>query len=75
MLMVFKRNEDRVNGTIADFKGEMKSRFDAKGALERKIDATLESSISRLLGDGAREISQDMGYQIAEPAKGVLFAT
>jgi hypothetical protein len=75
MLMVFKRNEDRVNGAIAGFRDEMKARFDEIGALSDKIDNTLESAVSRVLGDGAREISRDMGAQIAESAKGVLSST
>jgi hypothetical protein len=75
MLMVFKRNEDRVSGAIAGFSDEMAARFDEMGALERKIDDKLESSISRVLGDGAREISRNMGSEIAESAKGVLSAT
>ncbi|MDR1581004.1 MAG: hypothetical protein LBS35_11655 [Synergistaceae bacterium] len=72
MLMVFKRNEDRVNGAITKFGENMKARFDEMGALEQKIHDTLKSSISRVLGDGAREIGQDMGNQIAESAKDVL---
>jgi hypothetical protein len=75
MLMVFKRNEDNVSHTLADFRDEIKSRFDEMGALERKIDNKLEGTISRILGDGAREISQNMGSEIAESAKGVLSAT
>jgi hypothetical protein len=72
MLMVFKRNEDRVNGVIAGFRDEMDTRFDEMGELERKINGTLESSISRVLGDGAREIGRDMAGHIAEETKGVL---
>jgi hypothetical protein len=75
MLMVFKRNEDRVNGTITGFRDEIAARFDEMGALERKIDTKLEGTISKVLGDGAREISRDMGVQIAESAKGVLSTT
>jgi hypothetical protein len=75
MLMVFKRNEDRVNGAIAGFKDKMETRFDEMGALEKKIHDTLESSISRVLSDGAREIGRDMAGHIAEEAKGVLAAS
>jgi hypothetical protein len=64
MLMVFKRNEDRLN-----------RRFDEMGELERKINGTLESSISKVLGDGAREIGRDMAGHIAEETKGVLAAS
>ncbi|MDR1508030.1 MAG: hypothetical protein LBS53_00145 [Synergistaceae bacterium] len=72
MLMVFKRNEDRVNGAITKFDENMKARFDEIGVLEQKIHDTLESSISRVLGDGARDIGRDMGNHIAESAKDVL---
>jgi hypothetical protein len=75
MLMVFKRNEDRVSGVLDGFRDEMKSEFGEVRALERKIDDTLEDTISRVLGDGAREISRNMGNEIAESAKGVLSST
>jgi hypothetical protein len=63
MLMIFKRNEDRLN-----------TRFDEMGVLEKKIHDTLESSIERVLSDGAREIGQNMGAHIAMGAKDVLGA-
>jgi hypothetical protein len=50
----------------------MEARFDEMGVLEKKIHGTLESSISRVLGDGAREIGGDMGNRIAESAKDAL---
>jgi hypothetical protein len=59
--MVFKRSEDKLN-----------RRFDEMSELEGKIHDTLESSISRILGDGAREIGRDIGYQVAESAKDAL---
>jgi hypothetical protein len=74
MLMVFKRNEDRVNGAITKFDENMKARFDEMGVLEQKIHDMLESSISRVLGDGAREIGRDMGKEIAAEAKATLTA-
>jgi hypothetical protein len=67
--MVFKRNEDRVNGAISKFSESMTARFDEMGALEQKIHDTLENSISRVLGDGAREIGRDLGNEIAAAAK------
>jgi hypothetical protein len=73
--MVFKRNEDRVNGVISKFSEGMTARFDEMGALEQKIHDTLESSIASVLGEGAREISRSMGHDIAESAKGVLSST
>jgi hypothetical protein len=75
MLMVFKRNEDRVNDALAAFRNEMGAKFEEMGALAGKIDGTLENSITRVLGDGARQIGRDMGYHIAESAKGVLGAS
>jgi hypothetical protein len=75
MLMVFKRNEDNVSCTLARFRDEIKARFDEMGVLEQKIHGTLENSISRVLGDGAREISRSMGNEIAESAKDVLSST
>jgi hypothetical protein len=72
MLMVFKRNEDKVNKLIDGFNERMMARFDEMGALEKKIDSTLESSISRVLSDGAREIGRDMGSEIAAAAKDSL---
>jgi hypothetical protein len=52
----------------------MKAKFDAMGVLERKIDATLEKSIGKMLGEGAREIGYAMGRDIADSAKAVLNA-
>jgi hypothetical protein len=72
MLMIFKRNEDKINGQLLSFRKEMKAKFEEMGALEKKIDATLESTISRILGDGAREIGRNMGNHIAESAKDAL---
>jgi hypothetical protein len=72
MLMVFKRNEDNVRHTLAGFSDKIDARFDEMGALERNIRDTLESSISRVLGDWAREIGRDMGSEIAAAAKDSL---
>jgi hypothetical protein len=69
MLMVFKRNEDRVNGAISKFSEITTTRFDEMGALEQKIHDTLKSSISKVLNDDAHEISYEMGKRIAEAAK------
>lgn len=72
MLMIFKRNEDRVNDTLVSLKEELREQFEEIGALERKIDVTLEASVLRILEDGAREIGHDMGKQIAKSASEVL---
>ncbi|GHV51333.1 hypothetical protein FACS1894216_05180 [Synergistales bacterium] len=63
MLMIFKRNEDRLN-----------TRFDEMGALEKKIHDTLESSITKILDEGACNIGRDMGNSISKEAKKVLGA-
>jgi hypothetical protein len=75
MLMVFKRNEDKVTDVLNSFRDEMREKFDEMGALEKKIDEGLESSIAKVLGDGAREIGRDMGNRIAESARRVLGAS
>jgi len=75
MLMIFKRNEDRVTDALNSFRDEMREKFDEMAALEKKIDEGLESSIARVLGYGAREIGRDMGNHIAESAKNVLGAS
>jgi hypothetical protein len=72
MLMVFKRNEDNVRYTLNNFSDKIEARFDETAALERNIRDTLESSIFRVLGDGAREIGRDMGSEIATAAKDSL---
>jgi hypothetical protein len=72
LLMVFKRNEDRIGGQLFSFRKEMAAKFEAMSALEKKIDHKLESTISKILSDGAREIGRDMGNHIAESAKDAL---
>jgi hypothetical protein len=60
MPMIFKRNEDKINGQLLSFRKEMKVKFEEMGALEKKIDATLESSIKKILTEGAHAIGQRM---------------
>ena len=72
MLMVFKRNEDRITAQMVSFQKEMKDRFDEMGVLEKKIDDTLEKSIKNMLGKGAEEIVYAMGRNIVDSAKEVL---
>jgi hypothetical protein len=64
LLLVFKLHEDT-----------MSRRFDELSMLEKKINETLEGSIEKILGDGARRIGTDMGEAIAARAEGVLIAT
>ncbi len=74
MLMVFKRNEDRVSGLLDSFRGEIREKFEEIGELERKIDATLEGSIHAVLRDGAEKIGRSMGGDIAREARELLTA-
>jgi hypothetical protein len=61
LLLVFKLHEDTVNG-----------QFKKIAALEEKINNTLESSIDRVLGDGASRIGEEMGDAIEDRAERVL---
>jgi len=72
MLMIFKRNEDKVNKQLVFFENEMKARFDEISALERKIDITLKKSIEDMLGKGAEKIGYLMGRDIVDSAKEIL---
>jgi hypothetical protein len=68
MLMVFKRNEDRITVKIASFEAALSEKLDEISALEKKINGTLEAAIERVLGDGAARIGADMGEKIAASA-------
>ncbi|MCL2009132.1 MAG: hypothetical protein FWG71_01125 [Synergistaceae bacterium] len=72
MLMIFKRNEDKISAQMDSFKKEMKARFDEMGFLEKKIDGTLEKTLENMLGKGAEKIGYAMGRDIADSAKEVL---
>ena len=72
MLMIFKRNEDRISAQMASFRKEMKARFDEMGVLEKKIDATLGKTLEDMLGKGAEKIGYAMGRDITNSAKEVL---
>ena len=61
ILMIFKRHSDA-----------LERRFDEISALERRINNTLESSIERILGEGATRIGADMGKAIAEKSSEVM---
>ena len=49
ILMIFKRNEDRISAQMFSFRKEMKTRFDQMGVLEGKIDATLGKTLKDML--------------------------
>jgi hypothetical protein len=68
MLMVFKRNEDRITREIASFGAALSEKLGEISALEKKINGTLEVTIGRVLGEGAARIGADMGEKIAEGA-------
>ncbi len=72
MLMIFKRNEDRVSRTMNEYREEMSKRFEEISALERRIDETLESSITKILDTGAQKIGRDLGQSIAKEARNTL---
>ena len=61
ILMVFKRHSDVVGRSL-----------DGISALERKINDTLESSIERILGEGAARIGENMGEVVADGADKIL---
>jgi hypothetical protein len=61
LLLVFKLHEQT-----------MKDEFSKIASLEKKINETLESSIDRVLGEGASRIGADIGDKIAWNAKGLL---
>jgi ElaB/YqjD/DUF883 family membrane-anchored ribosome-binding protein len=75
ILMVFKRNEDKINGEIASFGERLNKKIEELSKLEKKIDETLESSIERVLGEGAARIGADMGDAVAKRAKDALTAS
>jgi hypothetical protein len=77
LLLVFKLHEDVTReqfGKLEALETRLNEKFGEMGELSSKIDKTLEASIERVLGDGAREIGRDMGRYIAEHAKESLGA-
>ena len=64
LLLVFKLHENT-----------MKDKFTEIAALEKRIQDTLESSVDRLLSDGARRIGEGMGDEIAAGARSLLSST
>jgi hypothetical protein len=75
LLLVFKLHEDSMRkqfDELVSFESRLNGKFAEITALEEKINSTLESSIERVLGEGAQKIGRDMGDYIAERAKEVL---
>lgn len=77
LLLVFKLHEDVTReqfGKLESLETRLNEKFGEMGVLSAKIDKTLEASIERILGDGARAIGRDMGNYIAEHARESLGA-
>jgi hypothetical protein len=75
LLMVFKLHEDTTReqfGKLESLETRLNEKFEEMGVLSAKIDKTLEASIGRILGDGAREIGRGMGDDIAARAREIL---
>jgi hypothetical protein len=75
LLLVFKLHEDSMKrqfDELVPLESRLNGKFAEITALESKINGTLESSIERVLGEGARKIGQDMGDTIVTRAEGAL---
>jgi hypothetical protein len=77
LLLVFKLHEDSMRKQFNELV-LLESRLNEKlaeiTASESKIKNTLESSIERVLGEGAQKIGRDMGDSIAAHAESALTA-
>ena len=74
ILMIFKRNEDRVNDALDTFRHEMNQRFEELNALEKQIDDTLEHTVIETLAQSGQKIASNMGDEISWRAKNTLSA-
>jgi hypothetical protein len=77
LLLVFKLHEDSMGKEfhkLVALESRLNGKFEAMATLEGKINSTLESSIERVLGEGAQKIAQDMGDAIATRAEDALTA-
>jgi hypothetical protein len=76
LLLVFKLHEDTMRKQfdgLVSLENRLDIKFSDLTALEEKINTTLESSIERVLGEGAQKAGRDiMKDCIAEGAKEVL---
>lgn len=76
-LLVFKLYEDTLRGQFEQLQAHeerMNEKIEGLAALERRITATLEMSVERVLGEGAERIGADMGDKIAAQVKGIFSA-
>ena len=81
MLMVFKRNEDRLSGKFEEVGEHLDRKFEAideklseVSSLETRIYETLDAAVSRILSEGARRIGSDMGDEIASQTRSIFSA-
>jgi hypothetical protein len=75
LLLVFKLHEDTMKkqfDELVPFENRLNEKLGEVTALEAKISNTLESSVERVLSEGAQKIGRDMGDYIAGRAKEVL---
>jgi hypothetical protein len=61
MLMIFKRNEDRLDAKIAEL-----------AELETRIHDTLERAVDLVLSDGARRFGRELGDEVVSRAEEIL---
>ena len=74
-LLVFKLYEDILKTQFKElgaFETRLNERFQEMSESESRINQTLESSVDRVLGEGAKRIGADMGEEIASHAKTVF---
>jgi hypothetical protein len=77
LLLVFKLHEDTMKrqfGKLDELEVKLNGKFGEIAELEKKINGTLESSVGKVLGEGAERIGADMGAAIADGAKETLAA-
>ncbi|MDR1508100.1 MAG: hypothetical protein LBS53_00500 [Synergistaceae bacterium] len=77
LILVFKLHEDTMKrqfGKLDELEVRLNEKFGEMGELEKKINGTLESSVEKVLGEGAGRIGADMGAAIADGAKETLAA-
>jgi hypothetical protein len=75
LLLVFKLHEDTMKrqfGKLDELEVKLNEKFGEIAELEKKINGILESSVEKVLGEGAKRIGADMGNAIAIGAKEAL---
>ena len=71
MLMILKRNEDRISAQMDSFKKEIKARLDEIGFLEKKIDTTLGKTLEDMLGKGAEKALVRLSEAVYQKSEGI----